>query len=157
MLNPFLAVFSRGNAEGLAEYILEIIGIVVADADGDTGDAHIGINQQILRFANAAQNDILHRRKSDIIFEEMGQIIFIDAGIRGNIAETKRFRIMLVNILNNFLGQRRVRVLMQHGMFIDNRLDFGDERSSQRCRNFCGVFALSIVFDDLKEMKYIPK
>lgn len=106
MRNPFLSVFAGRHAESLAEYVLKIIRVIVADADGDAGNAHIGINQQILCFADAAQNNILHGRKADIIFEKMRQIIGIDISIRRNVMQADRFFIMLVNVLNDFLRQR---------------------------------------------------
>ena len=58
---PFFAVRSGSEPDVLAEDILEVIGIVVAEAGRYLRYAHIGVDQEILRLADAAAGYVLHR------------------------------------------------------------------------------------------------
>ena len=57
---PAAPVFSGGHAYGGAEYVLEIIGIVIADGSGNLRDGQGRIDQQILRLADTAEGYIFH-------------------------------------------------------------------------------------------------
>ncbi len=68
---PFTPVFAGRHVKGTLEDVLEVVGVVIADLRGDLCDGHICVDEEVLGFAKATQDDVLHRGKTDLGLEEM--------------------------------------------------------------------------------------
>ena len=64
------AVFAGRKPYVLGEHLNKMAEIVISDLPGNLCDGQIGNEQQGLRFANAALNNILHQRRSGNLFEQ---------------------------------------------------------------------------------------
>ena len=59
---------------------------------------HLCIDEEVLRLADAAECDVLHRRQPDFLFEQMRKIIWIGVGGAGDVLQTDGVLVVLVDI-----------------------------------------------------------
>lgn len=95
---PFAPVFAGGHMDSVAENILEIIGVVIADARGDLRDGHVRVDEEVLCFTESAQCDVAHRGKADIGFEDMREVVGIGVCRRGDIFKVNIFPIVFIEV-----------------------------------------------------------
>lgn len=67
-----------GHADKALKDALEVIGIVVATGEGNLRYAAVRANQEVLGLADAAADDVLHRRVADVLAECMGEVVGIE-------------------------------------------------------------------------------
>lgn len=89
VLDPIASVLAGGHADKALEDALEVIGIVVAAGEGNLRYAAVRANQEVLGLADAAADDILHRRVADVLAERMGEVVgvevqFCSDGLQGD-------------------------------------------------------------------------
>ena len=91
----------------IAERILEIVGIAVADLSGDLGDCHGCMDEEVLRFADAAERDIPHRGYAKFVLEDMCQIKGVHRNGGGNILKADVFAVVAVDEADSGEHERR--------------------------------------------------
>ena len=104
---PLFTVASRCHADHFLEGIVEIVEVIETDRSCDVFDRAVGMDQQRLRLADPAPDQVLHRGKSDLLLKKMGQVVWIDVEDLGDGSQGQVIRIILVDVVLDLLPQFR--------------------------------------------------
>ena len=101
-LSPLLPVFSDTDALHLLKYAAEVVYITDSTGNADFLSAHFAEAKHVFRLSDADADQIVHDADTDLLFEDAGQIIFVDMKALGEVVERYFFRKMLVEVILDF-------------------------------------------------------
>lgn len=150
---PFAPVFARRHVEGALEDVLEVVGVVVADLRGNLRDGHICVDEKVLGFAEAAQDDVFHRGKPDFGLEQVGEIVGIGMCGLGDVVEADILLVVFVNEGTGLGDERRCLLFFGDAFFTQEGCKLSQQGHGQVIGDL-GVI-LGFLLDGFKKMQYL--
>lgn len=98
VLDPVAPVLAGGHADEALEDALKVIGIVVTAGEGNLCDAAVRADQEVLGLADAAADDVLHRRVADVLAERMGEVVGVEVQLGSDGLQGDALAIMGVDV-----------------------------------------------------------
>ena len=126
---------------------MEIIRVVVTDPSGDFRDGQLGVDEQVLGFTHAAQDDVFHRGESDFRTEEMGDVIGVGMDGFCDVGEFYVLFVMSVDILPGHGGGRGFGFFLGRAVTFDELANFGNQSEGEEGGGLCPLWQAAFPLD----------